>query len=562
MPGSDPLPARLARRFESLPPAAKGALTAALAVLAAFLMVEGTVYPFDGLTYYDGRSYSDVGQSVWNLWWTAESVLSLRSPFFTDLVFYPIGAELGAHTLSSGYVPVALLAKLLSGGSPMYPIYAYNATTLLAYAALLLFSYLALREVGFGRAACAIPALGYAFSDFYTLHWLHLNLLGGFTLPLVTWLSARLWKRPTAGRLLAVAAAAGWSVYVTEFALSIAMGAVVFLVLAAIPGASRRGVGERIRALGAVNVALAAAFFAIVAAPLTISFFRAEALPPAEFHFSYNSANVATLFVPSADSTHLYGRLFVPLEEMITSGRQGATTFLGFPILLTLLAGLWRQRGALLWIASGLAAFFLVLSFGPSLQVFGTDTGIWMPYAELMKIPPFTQNRCPARFAAMGHFFLLFGSAAGIEWLLGLLRGRLGAGAAAALALALAGWTVAECWAPPHGPHLPYRPPLEKLARLVPGPVAHTNLASRGCNDALLQVFHGQPTANGCLARLTKPQRDHILSLRTAMGRDWERYTGLLRKHGYTNLVIDKRYPPKWDEALRGLPFNVVDLTE
>jgi hypothetical protein len=563
MPESNGLLARLVRLLASTPPAAKGALVVALALVVTFVMIEGTVYPFNGLTHYRGGSYSDVGQSVWNLWWTAESILSLRNPLYTDLVFHPIGAELGTHTLSAGYVPISLLAKLLSGGSPMYPIYAYNVTTLLAYAALLLFSFLTLREVGFGLAASLIPALGYAFSDFYTLHWLHLNLLGGFTLPLVAWLVVRLWKRPTPGRLLAVALAAAWSVYITEFALSIVMAALLFLLLALVPGGLRRAVAARARDLGAANIALAAAIFGLLAAPLVISFFRADALPPGEFQFSYNSANVATLFVPSADSTHLYGRLFVPLEDRITSGRLAATTFLGFPVILAVLLGLWRLRSALAWIAVAVAAFFLVLSFGPTLQVFSTDTGIRMPYAWLMQIPPFTQNRCPARFVAMAHFFLLFCSAAGLSWILGLLERRAHAGLAAAFAVAMIAWTVAECWAPPYGPHVRYAPPTAKLARLVPGPVVHSSMTGRGCNDALLQVFHGHPTANGCLARVTLAQSSRVEAIRNAMmKRDWERYTLLLKSAGFTNIILDMRYSPQMKEGFKSLPFNIVDLAE
>jgi hypothetical protein len=557
-----PFTVRLREIAGKTPPAIRCAGLAAIALALTFLMIRGTVYPFDGLTRYRGREYSDVGQMVWNLWSTTESILALHSPLTTDLVYHPLGADLSTHTLSSGYFPIPLLAKLVTLGSPMYPIYAYNVTTLLSYAAILLFSFLALREVGFGVAASSIPAAGYAFCDFFALHWLHFNHLAGFTLPLATWLAIRLWKRPTAGRLFAVAVTLAWSVYLTEFALSICIAALLFLLAALAAPVLRRDLIARMRSLGAPSIALAVAFFCLAVAPFVISFFRSDALAPPDTDFHQNSANLAGFVVPSVESTPLYGDLFAPLAQRITLGRPGVTTFVGYPLLLFLVVGLLRQRRAIAWIALLVALFFYALSLGPTLKVLSIDTGIRMPYAALMETPPFDQNRCPARFSAIGLFFLLFGAAAGIDWIVGALRRRFHAAAALAFAAAAFAWTLAECWAPPHGPHEPYAPPFEQLARLVPGPVAHTSMPSRGCNDALLQVFHGHPIANGCLARTTVAQREHMQALRASFGRDWDAYARHLRDWGFKNIIVDRRYPPQVMEAIRALPFNVVELDE
>jgi hypothetical protein len=45
-------------------------------------------------------SGGDVYQGLWNLWWVKHSVLSFANPYTTNYIFYPIGTDLYAHTLS------------------------------------------------------------------------------------------------------------------------------------------------------------------------------------------------------------------------------------------------------------------------------------------------------------------------------------------------------------------------------------------------------------------------------------------------------------------------------
>jgi hypothetical protein len=285
---------------------------------------------------------------------------------------------------------------------------------------------------------------------------------------------------------------------------------------------------------------------------------RADALPQPERYFSQWSANAAGLFVPTASSTPLYGGALSWLSERVTVGLGGFEVFLGYPILLTALLGLCWQRRAIDWIAFGIALVFFVLCLGPTLKIFSTDTGIWLPYAGLKQLPLFEQNRCPVRFVVIGHFFLLFASARGVEAVVQRVAARGHARAASGLVLLLAAWTLLEGYSPPPREHKPYTPPLATLAKLVPGPVVHTTLPSRACNEMLLQVFHGQPIANGCLARPTQEQQAFVQSLRFRMANDWAGYARLLEQAGFKNIIVDRRYPPEVMAALQTLPFNVV----
>ena len=43
---------------------------------------------------------ADIWLNYWNLWWWKVALFEGRSPYFTDLIFFPGGAPLGLHTHS------------------------------------------------------------------------------------------------------------------------------------------------------------------------------------------------------------------------------------------------------------------------------------------------------------------------------------------------------------------------------------------------------------------------------------------------------------------------------
>jgi hypothetical protein len=67
----------------------------------------------------------DEGTFVWNLWWVRHALLDLHtSPFYTDWIFYPVGARLVFYTLAPANALLSLPLQLLAG-----PIVAENAVT-------------------------------------------------------------------------------------------------------------------------------------------------------------------------------------------------------------------------------------------------------------------------------------------------------------------------------------------------------------------------------------------------------------------------------------------------
>ena len=407
--------------------ASRAVRLAALVVTCAVFslaMIRDTVVPFDGIAFEQGDP-RDSGQMVWNLWHVADSVLHGKNPFETNRLYYPIGANLAKHTLVSGFVPVTLLVRLLSGDSPLHPIYAFNILVWLSYTLLLLFSYLSLRALGFGVCVSLVPSIGYAFSDFYYLHASHLNLLAGFFMPLCALLVIRLCQAPCHSRAVLTALALASAAYFTEFFVSILFGFATFGLAMLIGKSTRQKIVALFRTLGRRTLVVSLLVFAGVLSPLLFEYARCHTLMPGATDYYSLSANLAGYVLPARQTTWLYGDLLLPLQQKVTTGFSGFEIFLGYPFLLCLIAGLVRPRtgyqAGLLF--TGL--MFLILSLGPHLKVFNQDLPVPLPYTWLMKVPPFDQNRCPVRFAAVAMFLFVPISAAGLSRILRTLERRL-----------------------------------------------------------------------------------------------------------------------------------------
>ena len=113
------------------------------------LMVYTQVFPLGSVPYSLGLKGQDSAQMIWNVWHSSEAVIHGRNPYYTDQLFYPLGTSLAHHTLAPGFFPITLVVRVLSGNSPIYPVYAYRIIILLSFTLLLFFTFQFLRELGF-----------------------------------------------------------------------------------------------------------------------------------------------------------------------------------------------------------------------------------------------------------------------------------------------------------------------------------------------------------------------------------------------------------------------------
>jgi hypothetical protein len=499
-------------------------------------MIYHYVVPLNAVLYSDGVAGNDSGQMIWNLWSVNEAIAAGHNPYQTSLLYYPQGANLAHHTLAAGFVPVTLLVKVLARGDERYPIYAVRVVTWLCFTLLFFFSYLVLRELACSRLAAVTVAVAYAFGDFYIKHALHLNLIAGFFIPLVAFLIVRSYRRPASMNVVYLALAASGAVYFTEFALYLYCGASLFILLALVFPEERRGLLAAVRSIGTKRFGLAAAVFILVIAPFLFELWRDQVIKPPASDSSLFSANLAAFFVPDRQHT-LLAHVFGSLSSRITSGAAAGEEFIGFTLIVFGLAGLFTARRKLVFCTGITALVFYILSLGPTLKIFGTDTGMLLPYKALMNLAPFDNSRTPVRFVAVATFFLTIPAARCLSWTEQALVARWRNFGALPILLVLA-LTVTQVYSSiPR--QVPFIAPLD-LRQRVSGPVFNVPLRAIDGYAALLQTFHRQPIATGYLARDSVARRQRFAQLKEIYDRGGPEFCRRIEEVGFRSIVVTR----------------------
>ena len=532
--------------------------TLLLCLTFSLVMVYHFVIPLSAILSTNGTVWNDPAHSIWSLWLVNENVTSGRSPYATNMVFYPVGARLIHPTVIEGFFPVTFLVKKFSGGNVMYPVYAYRIIVLLCFTLILYFTYLLLRALDFTRWAAATGSVGFAFCDFFIEHAPHVSLLAGFFIPLAALFLIRLYRQPTFGRAVAAGLMVALALYFTELALYVFLGLIFVLLAMGLLRSERETLLGKLRLLGFKSILVASGICLVVMMPFLVNHLLSGISKPLFIESSNFSANLAGFIIPDPQRTPLYGNVFTTFSSRITAAIDGRETFIGFPLLIFAVIALLTIREKMVRVAAGVAIVFFILSLGPTLKVFGTETGVPMPYALLMKIPPFALSRTPVRLVVMGIFFLTIVAASGIAWTQNTLRSRLGSRLSFVVPLVVFVWTAAEAYAP-----LPRQPsfvPPPELANLLNGPVLNLPASRFDGYASLLQVFHKQPIATGYISRFSEPELKHVENLTRLQDRGGIEFCEELRRLGIRNVILNPVPVVDAPFELSGCQINVVDL--
>jgi hypothetical protein len=492
----------------------------------------------------------DHGQMAWNLWVVDDAVRAGRNPYFAPFAYVPVGAPLAQHTLSPGFWPLTAAVRLATGETPAYPLYAYRLAIWLSFTLAAACTWLFLRGLGLPARACLPAVVAYGLCAFARLHLPHLNQDGAlFGVPVAALAVHGAWRRPTTARAAGAGAVLAAGVYFSELAVFAWLGLAFLLTVGLALPSTRGGVRAWRRAAGPRGVLAAAGAFVAVLAPFALQWREAEGRAPRAELSVIGSASLAGLVVPHPDHHRLYGPLGGMVDDRLRQRLGGS--FLGYPLLVLAGLGLLRARG---WWRAGaaLAGFYLLLALGPELKVVAS-TGLPLPYAGLMRIPPFGMGRTPGRCVLLALFPLAALAARGGARLLAGARPRAGAAALALLTV----WSLAEAWAPvPRAPV--YRPP--SFAGLEPGGVVNLPLAVEDGRAALLQVFHRRPMATGYVARRSPAQVAHVRELQRLLDEEPRALAARLRALGLPNVLAGPGTLPPQVEALRAAGLTVVEV--
>jgi hypothetical protein len=400
----------------------------------------------------------DAWHNIWNLWWVKQALVDRHiNPYYTDMLYYPGGANLYFHTLTPTAGLISLPLQLLGFNLvTTYNLVLLSSFVLAGYGAFLLCHYL----TG-SRWASFVGGAVFAFSPYHFAHLLgHMNLVSLQWIPFFVLLLLKAVDQPALGRpkealltasanelppeseanglvghqpvrpgtsdspgnplfytagagaLLAVNAYTDW-----QYAIFLIMFTGLLLAWRLLVAPERRrfreaGVGW---VEGGMRVLVGASVFLLLVGPVLL-----PSLAEAQKGYAEQSANetliyssdVMLAFTPS-ELHPIWGEAVT--ERVASLGpympqkpASERVVFVGYCVLALGIYAAWRLRAKLqvrFWIFAAIATW--VLSLGPILQVFGKSRipllGVPMPlpYALLYQLPLLNIARTPSRLAVL-----------------------------------------------------------------------------------------------------------------------------------------------------------------
>lgn len=379
---------------------------------AAFYFVAFTIMTWPALGQFSTHFFTDAGdglQNVWNLWWTNRAVHAGQSPWFTNMLHFPHGTTLVAHTLAphNGFLAVVLtpffsLLQIHNG----IVVFCFVASGLTAF---WLAWYVTRRYVG-----SLIAGYIFTFSSFHFAHAEgHLNLISCQWIPLFLLAWCVFLDTPS---VLGALGAAG-ALFLVElcdyyyFFFCVLSGALV-LAWYAVRTQGWNGVSRRRLVAGFATYTAASL---ALCGPLAWRLVRLWASDPLE------GAHDATLFsmdllAPLIPGGHWrYAAITRPFWEHLRGSIHETSVHWGLSAIILMAVG-WRSRGKAhlpqlsLW--GALLLFFSAMALGPQLYAWGQPLGLPGPFAALERlIPPLRMAGCPVRMCVL--VFLCLGILAG-----------------------------------------------------------------------------------------------------------------------------------------------------
>jgi hypothetical protein len=333
---------------------------------------------------------ADAWQFPWNNYTFRHQVMAGKNPYYTDIIFAPVGTSLSLHSYTEFNSAASLLLSPFLNDVAQTNLMILLSTFLTAAG-----TFLLVRHVTKSSVAALFSAIAFTFCPFRLVRMGgHVNFALTQWLPLAIWSFLRLMESSRWRYALALGISVALAHYSNQYYsvyLILILAVLLITVLIFIPE-SRKWITLR-------KIFISSLVALICLSPLLFRYlkdFKAGDLRSQErFELARETAVKPGDYLHPNVMNHWIAKMLP--RDAVAGGHNKLTP--GLVTLLTGLAGvlLAFRNKAWLFIGFVLMGFlFLLLSFGPSIQI-GT-TQVLLPYAFLLKIPLINHVRVPTRF--------------------------------------------------------------------------------------------------------------------------------------------------------------------
>lgn len=387
-----------------------------IALIVVYLLLAIlTTYPLVlNLSTHAPGDITDAPALAWNLWWIKYAFFNAQTnPLFTNYVFYPVGVDLVAYTLTvlNGLLalPIAFIANYVAANNAIVLF----ELTVSAYGMYLL-AYDRLRRANMDDRAAIFAGFIYGLGS-YHLNYISRgqpNIAANHWVPFYFLFLIRALESRQAVRYGAMAGLffvlSAWTEL--TYAAFLGLGTIVYWIFRAREIEPRALLGQAL-ALGAVTI--------VGIAPIL-----ADIVSEYQHYGDYLTVGLARSQIFSAD---LFGFVLPsslnPVFGFLTRDLAYQTmnwTFAGIVPLVLAVGASIRFREARTW--GWIALAFAILMLGPLLQIAGSITSLPLPYNLFFFVPLLKSNRYPFRLNSI--FMLALTLAASYAFADLLVRGR------------------------------------------------------------------------------------------------------------------------------------------
>jgi hypothetical protein len=324
-------------------------------------------------TFIPGNE-GDAWVHLWTFDWIRSALLQGRSPFFTDLLFFPNGQSLVFHNIAWLHFALWLpLQAVVSAGA------AYSLVFLANFVFNAFATYLLADDLFSSYAPSFIAGLVAGFWPYTMSQHSHPNLIAIGWLPLIILtlrklLVGRTWRDALLLALfIALAGITRW-----QMLILIAPAAGIYALYALL--AERNIFRWRTFGLLAVATILSIIIMLPLAAPLIVGQLTREHPEDLYVEAASTDSTDALAYVIPSRYQRVWGETIYELGYQRFTRNKDFTPFIGYTTLLLALIAVIRSRQSWVWLVIALS--YMLLAVGPVLSIYGREIAS-MPYAFL-----------------------------------------------------------------------------------------------------------------------------------------------------------------------------------